>query len=185
MTGAVALTVVLVIVVAGFSLAMQSQQTMQGGPRVARPPRTPRPPAAPKHPGRKAQPAAVDVPRPAPGAGNREPEPAPPELRRTGQEAEAKVISVVDERTIGPVTRSRLTVQIEPPEGDPFEVTTRVAFQTQDARARIKVGGTVKVHYDRDDRTRVVVDLPADSPEPPPGGTEAGGGDGPAAPPSP
>jgi hypothetical protein len=69
---------------------------------------------------------------------------------------------VVDERTIGPVTRSRLTLQVQPEEGAPFEVTTRVAFPTPAARARVKVGGTVPVRYDNDDRTRIVVDLPAD-----------------------
>jgi hypothetical protein len=79
---------------------------------------------------------------------------------RTGVPADAKVISVVDERTIGPVTRSRLTLRIEPPDGDPFEVTTRFAFPTPTARANIKVGGTVPVRYDKDDRTRIVVALP-------------------------
>jgi hypothetical protein len=81
---------------------------------------------------------------------------------RSGIPAEAKVISVVDERTIGPVTRSRLTLQIQPEEGPPFEVTTRVAFPTPAARARVKVGGTVPVRYDKDDRTRIVVDLPTE-----------------------
>ena len=44
------------------------------------------------------------------------------------------MISVVDERTIGPVTRSRLTLQIDPGDGPAFEVTTRVAFPTPAAR---------------------------------------------------
>ena len=87
---------------------------------------------------------------------------AGPEILRSGEEAQAKVVSVVDERTIGPVTRSRITVQVEPGKGEPFEVTTRVAFPTPESRAKVKVGGTVTVHYDKDDRTRVVVDLPAD-----------------------
>jgi hypothetical protein len=85
-----------------------------------------------------------------------------PELLRTGVPAEAKVVSVVDERTIGPVTRSRLALKVEPADGPAFEVTLRVAFQTPEARARVKVGGTVPVRYDSDDRTRVVVDLPKD-----------------------
>jgi hypothetical protein len=80
---------------------------------------------------------------------------------RTGEPAEAKVISVVDERTIGPVTRSRLTLRVEPEDGAPFEVTTRFAFPTPEARSMVKVGGTVPVRYDKDDRTRIVVDLPA------------------------
>jgi hypothetical protein len=69
---------------------------------------------------------------------------------------------VVDERTIGPVTRSRLTLQVEPSEGPSFEVTTRVAFSTPEARARVKVGGTVPVRYDKDDPMRIVLDVPAD-----------------------
>ncbi len=70
------------------------------------------------------------------------------------------MISVVDERTIGPVTRSRLTLEITRDDGPPVEVTTRVAFPTPAARARVKVGGTIPVRYDRDDPTRIVVDLP-------------------------
>lgn len=172
MTGAVALTVVLVIVVIGLSLAMQSQQTMQGGTRAARPVRPPRPPrqqSPPRRPReRKAQPPAADVPSPAAASSLGEPDVPAPELLRSGTEAEAKVISVVDERTIGPVTRSRLTVQIDPGDGSPFEVTTRVAFPTPEARGRVKVGATVKVHYDKDDHSRVVVDLPSDPPPAPP-----------------
>jgi hypothetical protein len=76
--------------------------------------------------------------------------------------ADATVISVVDERTIGPVTRSRLTLKVEPGEGNPFEVTTRFAFPTPAARAKVKVGGTIPVRFDKDDRTRIVVDLPAE-----------------------
>ncbi len=72
------------------------------------------------------------------------------------------MVSVVDERTIGPVTRSRLTLEIDPGDGSPFEVTTRVAFPTAAARSRVKVGGTIPVRFDKDDRTRIVVDLPPD-----------------------
>ncbi|HEX4864121.1 MAG TPA: hypothetical protein VFV02_08620 [Acidimicrobiales bacterium] len=166
MTGAVVLTVLLVIVVAGLSLAMQSQQGIQG-PRPTRPQRTPRVPRPPSPPRRirerQAQPPAQDVPPPPPdpaeadllrGVG--------PEILRSGEEAQAKVVSVVDERTIGPVTRSRITVEIDPGDGQPFEVTTRVAFPTPESRAKVKVGGMVTVHYDKDDRSRVVVDVPAD-----------------------
>lgn len=85
-----------------------------------------------------------------------------PELFRTGLAAMAKVMSVVDERTIGPVTRSRLALEIEPQDGAPFEVTVRWAFPTPEARAKVKVGGTLPVRYDKDDHTRVVVDLPAE-----------------------
>lgn len=83
-------------------------------------------------------------------------------MLRTGTPADARVVSVVDERTIGPVTRSRLALRIEPAVGSPYEVTVRVAFQTPEARARVKVGGIVSVRYDPADRTRVVVDLPQD-----------------------
>jgi hypothetical protein len=91
-----------------------------------------------------------------------EPELKGPDLLRTGDSADAKVISVVDERTIGPVTRSRLTLRIEPAGVAPFEVTVRVAFQTPASRSQVKVGGTVPVRYDRDDHTRVVIELPQD-----------------------
>ena len=161
MTGAVVLTVLLVIVVVGLSLAMQSQQTMQG-PHTTRAPRVPKPPSPPRRiRERKAQPPAQDVPLP-PADPSEADLLRSPEILRSGEEAQAKVISVVDERTIGPVTRSRLTVQIDPGDGEPFEVTTRVAFPTPESRAKVKVGGTVKVRYDKDDRTRVVVDIPAD-----------------------
>jgi len=91
-----------------------------------------------------------------------EPELRGPELLRSGVPAQAKVISVVDERTIGPVTRSRLTLEIAAGDGSTFEVTTRVAFPTAAARSSVKVGGSIPVRYDKDDRTRIVVDLPPD-----------------------
>ncbi|HYA44206.1 MAG TPA: hypothetical protein VED59_01260, partial [Acidimicrobiales bacterium] len=71
----------------------------------------------------------------------------------------AVVVSVVDERTLGPVTRSRLTLRVQPAEGEPFEVTTRVAFPTPEARASVKVGGSIPVRYDPADHRRVVVDM--------------------------
>jgi hypothetical protein len=157
----VVLTVLIVIAVVGLSLAMQSQQTIQG-PRPTRAPRMPRPPSPPRRiRERKAQPPAQDVPAPPPDPTDTDLLKGP-EILRSGEETEAKVISVVDERTLGPVTRSRLTVQIDPGDGEPFEVTTRVAFPTPESRAKVKVGGTVTVHYDKDDRTRVVVDIPAE-----------------------
>lgn len=163
------MTVVLVIVVIGLSLAMQSQQTAQGtrSQRPARPARGP----APTRRARRPQPPAADIKPPSPGPVAGEADVPPPDLLRTGEETDAKVISVVDERTIGPVTRSRLTVEISPPGGDPFEVTTRVAFPTQEARARVRVGGTVKVHYDKEDHSRVVVDVSSDA------GSESSPGD--------
>lgn len=161
MTGAVVLTVLIVIVVVGLSLAMQSQQTIQG-PRAPRAPRMPKPPSPPRRVReRKAQPPAQDVPPPPADVPDADLLKSP-EIIRPGEETQAKVISVVDERTIGPVTRSRLTVQIDPGDSDPFEVTTRVAFPTPESRAKVKVGGTVTVHYDKEDRTRVVVDIPSE-----------------------
>jgi hypothetical protein len=159
LTGAIALAVVLVIAVAGLSLAMQSQRSAQStsGPR---PPRTPRP-SSPRRPRERKEKntAPPEVPLPPDPTEN---ELKGPELLRSGVAADAKVVSVVDERTIGPVTRSRLTLEIAPEDGPKFEVTTRVAFPTPAARARVKVGGTIPVRYDKDDRTRIVVDLPSD-----------------------
>ena len=80
------------------------------------------------------------------------------DLRPLNTQAQALVMSVVDERTLGPVTRSRLTLRVQPTEGEPFEVTTRVAFPTPEERARVKVGGTIPVRYDSYDHRRVVVD---------------------------
>ncbi len=169
MTAAIALAVVLVIAVAGASMAMESSKAAGAPTRRPPRPRAPRPggPGVPRptrmrdRPGRKApDPTAADGPPTPPPVS--EPETKGPELLRTGVPAEAKVVSVVDERTIGPVTRSRLALRVEPADGSAFEVTLRVAFQTPEARARVKVGGTVPVRYDSDDRTRVVVDLPQD-----------------------
>ena len=131
---------------------------------------------------RKAQPPASDVPPPSSPATPADLAIPTSDLLRTGEQAEAKVISVVDERTIGPVTRSRLTVQVAPSKGEPFEVTTRVAFPTPEARAKVKVGGTVKVRYDKEDHARVVVDVASDSPEPQADQPET---DGPDTPPNP
>jgi hypothetical protein len=160
MTGAVALAVVLVIAVAGLSMAMQGQrsaQTNQGG----RTPRGPRPPITPR---RARERKAAPPPPPPPPVRPQEPdaESRGPELMRSGVAADAKVISVVDERTIGQVTRSRLTLAIDPGDRPAVEVTTRVAFPTAAARSRVRVGGTVPVRYDKDDPTRFVVDLPTD-----------------------
>ena len=161
MTGAVALAVVLVIAVAGMSMAMQGQRTAQGQ-QTPRTPRVPRPPMATRRPRERRGPTPPPPPPPPPPTGQSEPELRGPELLRSGVPAQAKVMSVVDERTIGPVTRSRLTLEIDPGDGSSFEVTTRVAFPTAAARSRVKVGGTIPVRFDKDDRTRIVVDLPPD-----------------------
>lgn len=164
MTAAIALAIVLVVVVAGASMAMESQRTgTVSGPRPQRAPRTHESRPGTGRRSRIKNRAPVDAtsaegpPPPPPGP---EPEIKGPELLRSGISAHAKVISVVDERTIGPVTRSRLALRIDPADGQAFEVTVRVAFQTPESRAGIKVGGTVPVRYDPDDRSRVVVDLP-------------------------
>jgi hypothetical protein len=85
-----------------------------------------------------------------------------PELLRTGVAANAKVVNVVDERVVGPVTRSRLTLRIEPEGGEPFEVDLRHAFPSTEARAKVKIGGTVAVRYDKDRPKKVVIDPDSD-----------------------
>jgi hypothetical protein len=92
------------------------------------------------------------------------------ELKPLSSQAEAVVMAVVDERTLGPVTKSRLTLRVEPRDGDAFEVTTRVAFPTPEERARVKVGGRVPVRYDSSDHRRVVVEMGGDGPESGPAG---------------
>jgi len=67
-------------------------------------------------------------------------------------------VSVVDERVVGPVTRSRLTLERRPEGEDAFEVTIRHAFQTAEVRARVRVGGTIAVRYDKDEHRKVVID---------------------------
>ena len=147
MTGAIALAIVLVIAVAGLSLAMQTQRPVQV---QQRPTRTPRQRA-------ERRPATPPPPPPPPPPADPEPEYKGPELLRTGTPAQARVVSVVDERTIGPVTRSRLVLAHDEG-GTQWEVTVRHAFQTPQARAAVKVGGTVAVRYNPDERTKVVLD---------------------------
>ena len=151
MTGAVALAIVLVIAVAGMSLAMQTQRPVQS------PPRPQRPQGAGPRRVRERRPAAPPPPPPPPPPADPEPEWKGPELLRSGAKAEARVVSVVDERTLGPVTRSRLVLGLSV-DGDDWEVTVRHAFQTPESRARIKVGGTVPVRYNTEDHTKVVLD---------------------------
>lgn len=158
MTAAVALAVVLVIAVAGLSLAMQTQRSVPGQSAPPAPPR--QPPPAPRRARERRNPPASDKPDPVEAVA-KEPPPKGPELLRTGTAAAAKVMSVVDERVVGPVTRSRLSLAIEGADGKTFEITVRHAFPTLAARSQVKVGGTIPVRYDPDDHGRVVVDLPA------------------------
>ena len=171
MTAAIALAVVLVIAVAGASMAMESQRSGQtGARRPARPSRPARPARSeeerPRRPLRNRErkrptdPTAADAPPPSLSDLPSEPEFKGPDLLRTGASAQAKVISVVDERTLGPVTRSRLVLRIEPEGGEPVEVSVRHAFPTPESRASVKVGANVPVRYDRDEPRRVVLDLP-------------------------
>lgn len=163
MAAAIALAVVLVVAVAGMSLAMQSQHptasTSSGG-RPTRPPRVTPTPARRVRERRSALPPEPPAPPPAAPASA---EPKVPELLRTGVPTRAKVVNVVDERVVGPVTRSRLTLQIEPEGGDGVEVVIRHAFPTPSSRAAVRIGGTVAVRYDRDDPKRVLLDPEADA----------------------
>ena len=154
---------VLVVAVIGVSMAMETQRSAQSpagrAPRPAPPVPTRRPRERPTRPSAaRPRPRHCDSGHPSPAPGDAESK--GPELLRSGQAADAKVLSVVDERTIGPVTRSRLNLAISPEDGSTFEVTVRMAFPTPEARSLVKVGGTIPVRYDPDDRTRVVVDLP-------------------------
>jgi hypothetical protein len=150
-TAAVALAVVLVIAVAGMSLAMQTQKP------VAQQSRGPARPVAP----RRARERRPPPPEPSPPPGDPDPTPTAkgPELLRTGAVGEARVLSVVDERTVGSLTRSRLVLAITPADGAGFEATIRVAFPTAEARSKVQIGATVPVRYDPDDHARVVLDL--------------------------
>ena len=161
MTAAIALAVVLVIAVAGASMAMESQrtQTTPPAPRAPRPPSNPfsKPTAPGRTKGRDREPAPP-TPPPTDLPSQMEAELKAPDLVKNGVRAQAKVISVVDERTIGPVPRSRLVLRVVP-DGDesPFEVTIRHAFQTPDLRAAVKVGSDIPVRFSPDDH-RVVLD---------------------------
>jgi hypothetical protein len=172
-----ALAITLVVVVVVLSLAVNAQGPFQGTamgghPRTARvdhpgsaPPPPPVPPRAPRRPprerGERGRERSGGV---APASGGREPEhPADADaafgdLKPLNSRAQALVMSVIDERTLGPVTRSRLTLRVEPKGAAAFEVTTRVAFPTLEDRARVKVGETIPVRYDPEDHRRVVVD---------------------------
>ena len=173
MTAAIALAIVLVIAVAGASMAMESQRSVQGPRPQSRTQRPTRPSRPPRTGGdrlrrsvrnrektRATDPTAADGPPPVVPDLPPEPELKGPDLLRTGAEAQARVVSVVDERTLGPVTRSRLVLRIEPDGGEPVEVTVRHAFPTPESRATVKVGANVPVRYDRDEPRRVVLDLP-------------------------
>ncbi|MHB1929867.1 MAG: hypothetical protein ACYCUG_10695 [Acidimicrobiales bacterium] len=164
MAAAIALAVVLIVAVAGMSLAMQSQHPTPGS-TTPRTPRVPRPVPSPARRIRERKPTPPpEPPRPSVVQSD-EPAPKVPELLRTGIPARAKVVNVVDERVVGPVTRSRLTLQIEPEGDQPFEVSIRHAFPTASARAAVRVGGTVPIRYDRQDHHRVLLD--PDAPDPP------------------
>ncbi len=160
MTAAIALAVVLLIAVVGASMAMESQRAQAAGasPRAAKPPAPPvKPPTRSRGRARNVEPE-VPPPPPVDIPASMEAEFKQPDLVRNGVQAQARVVSVVDERTLGPVTRSRLVLRVEPDgEEAPFEVTIRHAFQTPEARSVVKVGSQVTVRYSPEDR-RVVLD---------------------------
>jgi hypothetical protein len=164
----------LVVVVGVLSLAVNAQGPFQGTGAGGGQSRTGRsghpgstPPSstgkAPRRPGRERSERRDRQPAPQAQPAGEPQQPTEQEqslgdLRPLNTQAQALVMSVVDERTLGPVTRSRLTLRVQPAEGEPFEVTTRVAFPTPEERARVKVGGTIPVRYDSYDHRRVVVD---------------------------
>jgi hypothetical protein len=168
-----ALAIMLVVVVGVLSLAVNAQGPFQGtgaGGAQARSTRTshpgtvtPSPGKAPRRPPRERERRDRQASAPQAQPAGEAPPPVEQDqpfgdLRPLNTQAQALVMSVVDERTLGPVTRSRLTLKVQPTEGEPFEVTTRVAFPTPEDRARVKVGGTIPVRYDSYDHRRVVVD---------------------------
>jgi hypothetical protein len=162
-TAAIALSIVLVIGVAGTSLAMQTQRP----PQSSRP-RTSRPPAPPRRPVRERRaPAPPPVPDPAPKV---EP-PRGPELLRIGTSAQATVLGVVDERTTGSIVRSRLNLRVEPGGEPSFEVSVRHVFSSLEARGKVRVGTRVGVRFDPDDHGRVIIAPEAQPAEPKPGST--------------
>lgn len=172
MTAAIALAIVLVVVIAGLSLAMQGQKPVQMPGSAPR-----RPPSPPRRPARERRTTAQP---PTPKPARTVETPRGPELLRTGVRAPARVISVVDERTLGSITHSRLNLEVKP-EGQPsFEVQLRMTFPNPEARSEVRVGRTVPVRFDPDNHRRVVLD-----PNPEAGGsggtdsgTEGGGSKG-------
>lgn len=181
MGAALALAIMLVVVVAVISLAVNAEHQASGTQRAGaqRGGHAGHPgsagggpaPKAPRRPAReRPERGRSDKPGREP-AGNKPPmgaggSPRPPDveqvfgdLRPLNKQASAVVLSVIDERTVGPVTRCRLSLKVEPAEGEPFEVTARVAFPTPEERAKVKVGAKVGVRYDSEDHHRVVVEM--------------------------
>lgn len=188
MGAALGLSVMLLVVVGVLSIAVNAQGPVQAGPATrgghpgsGRGPRSPGGRAATHRPegegqprgfGRSAgsgksrsarretppEPLAPDVVAPP-----SEPEPEPVlivgDVKPLDTEATARVMSVVDERKLGPVTKSKLTLLVDVPGSKPFEVVARVAFTSPQERARVKVGATVPVRYDSGDHRRVVVEM--------------------------
>lgn len=185
MSAALALAILLVVVVGVLSLAVNAQGPVAGGktgPGATRPqtsghpgstssaPRTARRPARDRgerqERGERKGERQAGASTPG-GGGGSSPLDDPTlfaDVKPLNSQAQALVISVVDERTLGPVTRSRLTLRVEPSAGEPFEVTTRVAFPTPEERAKVKVGAMIPVRYDSDDHRRVVVETEGETP---------------------
>jgi hypothetical protein len=164
----------LVVVVGVLSLAVNAQGPFQGTggpggqPRAARSghpgsaasssSKPPRRPPRERSERRDRQAAAAQPPPASEPAPLSEQDQSFGDLKPLNTQANALVMSVVDERIIGPVTKSKLTLRVQPTEGEPFELTARVSFPTPEERARVKVGGTLPIRYDSFDHRRVVVD---------------------------
>lgn len=164
MTAAIALAIVLVVVIAGLSLAMQGQKPVQMPGTAPR-----RSPTPPRRPVRERR-AAPQPPSPKPARATETPK--GPELLRTGVRASARVISVIDERTLGSITHSRLSLEVKPDGQPSFEVQLRMTFPNPEARSEVRVGRTVPVRFDPDNHRRVVLD--PNPPSGPPGRSDAG-----------
>lgn len=150
MTAAIALAIVLVVVIAGLSLAMQGQKPVQMPGTAPR-----RAPSPPRRPPRERR---VPPQPPAPKPQRSTETPRGPELLRTGMRAPARVISVIDERTLGSITHSRLNLEVKPDGQPSFEVQLRMTFPNPQARSEVRVGRTVPVRFDPDNHRRVVLD---------------------------
>lgn len=84
---------------------------------------------------------------------------------------------MIDERTLGSITHSRLSLEVKPEGQQSFEVQLRMTFPNPEARSEVRVGSTVPVRFDPDNHRRVVLDPNSEPGRPGDAGSnaEAGG----------